>query len=113
MTIPHYAHLVLKIPGPRGVIFNKGDFKRAIDCDRESYETTDRLTASAELQDLKQALAESPPDPVMPEAKTSKMTIQLEDSLSKTISLSTETLPRSLTWAIVWTPNRNSRSSNS
>jgi hypothetical protein len=31
--------------------------------------------ASAELQELKQALAESHPDSVMPEAKTSKTSI--------------------------------------
>jgi hypothetical protein len=31
-----------------------------------------------------------PPDPVMPEAKTSKASIQTEDTLSKTITLSTE-----------------------
>jgi hypothetical protein len=43
-----------------------------------------------ELQDLKQALAKTPPDPVMPEAKTPKMFIQSEDSLSKIIPLSTE-----------------------
>jgi hypothetical protein len=90
MVIPHYAYLVLKMPGPHGVIPIKGDVKRAFDCDRESYETADRLTASAELQDLKQALAESPSDLVMPKAKTSKTSIQSEDSLSKTIPLSTE-----------------------
>jgi hypothetical protein len=39
---------------------------------------------------LKQALAESPLDPVMPKAKTYKMSIQPEDSLSKTVPLSTE-----------------------
>jgi hypothetical protein len=55
----------------------------------ESCETVDRVLASAELQELKEALAESPlpPDLVMPEAKTS---IQLEDTLSKTIPLSME-----------------------
>jgi hypothetical protein len=70
MVIPHYAYLVLKMLGPRGVISIKGVIKRAFDCDRESCETTDRLTASVELQDLKQALAKSPPppDPIMPEA---------------------------------------------
>jgi hypothetical protein len=45
---------------------------------------------SIELQELKQALAESPSDLVMPEAKTSKMSIQPEDTLSKTIMLSME-----------------------
>jgi hypothetical protein len=90
MAIPHYAYLVLKMPGSRGIISIRGDVKRVFDCDRESCETADRLLASAELQELKQALAKSPPDLVMPEAKTSKMSIQPEDTLSKTILLSTE-----------------------
>jgi hypothetical protein len=92
MVIPHYAYLVLKMPGQRGVISIKGDVKQAFDCNRESCETANRLMASVELRDLKQALAESPlpPDPIMPEAKTSKTSIQVEDSLSKTVPLSTE-----------------------
>jgi hypothetical protein len=50
----------------------------------------DRLTTFAELQELKKALVESPPlDPIMPEAKTSKMSIQPEETLIKTILLST------------------------
>jgi hypothetical protein len=49
----------------------------------ESCETVDMLMASTELQELK-VLAESHPDPIMPEAKTS---IQAEESLSKTIPL--------------------------
>jgi hypothetical protein len=63
MAIPHYAYLVLKMPGPHDVISIRGDIKRAYDCDRESYETVDRLTTSVELQELKKALAESPPLP--------------------------------------------------
>jgi hypothetical protein len=61
MEIPHNTYLVLKMPGPRGVISIRGDIKRAFDCNRESCEIADRLTASTELQELKQALAESPP----------------------------------------------------
>jgi hypothetical protein len=49
MTIPHYAYLVLKMPGPHGVISIRGDIKCAYDCDKASYETIDRLMASAEL----------------------------------------------------------------
>jgi hypothetical protein len=91
MEIPHNTYLVLKMPGPRGVISIRGDIKRAFDCNRESCEIADRLTASTELQELKQALAESPPpDPFMLEAKTSKTSIQPEDTLSKTIPFSTE-----------------------
>jgi hypothetical protein len=90
MAIPHYAYLVLKMPGPHGVISIRGDAKQAYDSGRESCEMADRLMASADLQDLKQALVESPLEPVMPEANTSMMSIQSEDLLSKTIPLSTE-----------------------
>jgi hypothetical protein len=92
MTILHYVYLVLKMPGPHGVISIRGDVKRVFDYDRESSEIVDRLMTSAKLRDLKQALTESPPppDPIMPEVKTSKTSIQLEDSLRKTVPLSTE-----------------------
>jgi hypothetical protein len=49
-----------------------------------------RLTTSAELQELKKAFAEFPPDPVMLEAKTSKTSIQPDDSLSKMVPLSSD-----------------------
>jgi hypothetical protein len=49
MAIPHYAYLVLKMVGPNDVISIKGDIKRTYDCDRESYETADRIIASVEL----------------------------------------------------------------
>jgi hypothetical protein len=55
----------------------------AYDCDKESYEMADRLMASAWLQELKEALAESPREPVMPNSKTSKKSIQPEDTLSR------------------------------
>jgi hypothetical protein len=85
MAIPHYAYLVLKIPGPHGVISVRGDVKHAYDCDGERYEMIDRLMTFAELQELKKALAEPPPVLVMPKAK---MSIWPEDSLSKTVPLS-------------------------
>jgi hypothetical protein len=89
-AIPHYTYLFLKMPGPCGVISIRGDVNRAIDCDRESCETTDRMMTFVEFQELKQTLAESPPGPIMSEAETSKMSIQLEDTLSKMIPLSME-----------------------
>ena len=35
MAVPHYAYLLLKMPGPKGVITVKGDFDRSDSCDRE------------------------------------------------------------------------------
>jgi hypothetical protein len=94
MVVPHYAYMVMKMPGPNGIISIRGDVKHAYDYDRESCEMADRLLASTELQELKMALAESHPDPIMPEAKTSKVSIQLKDNLSKTVPLSLDELSK-------------------
>jgi hypothetical protein len=88
MAIPHYAYFILKMAVPYGVISVKGDVKCAYNYNRESRETTDRLTTSVELQELKKNMAKSHLDPIMPEAKSSKTSIQLEDSFGKTIPLS-------------------------
>jgi hypothetical protein len=92
MAIPHYAYLVLKMPGPRGVISIRGDIKQAYDYDKESSEMANRLTTSIELRELKESLAESPPplDPVIPDSKASKTSIQPEDALSMQVPLSME-----------------------
>jgi hypothetical protein len=49
MAIPHYAYLVLKMPGPHGVISIRGDIKRTHDCYKERCEMDDRLTTYREL----------------------------------------------------------------
>jgi hypothetical protein len=92
MAILHYAYLVLKMLGLRGVISIRGDVKGAYDHDKESCEMADRLTASAEPRELKESLAESPPplDPVIPDSKASKTPIQPENALSKQVPLSTK-----------------------
>ena len=35
MAVPHYAYLMIKLPGPKGVITVCGDFDRSNSCDRE------------------------------------------------------------------------------
>jgi hypothetical protein len=59
MAIPHYAYLVLKMPGLYGFISIRGDIMRAYDCNKESCEMVDGLTASTEFWELKESLAES------------------------------------------------------
>jgi hypothetical protein len=76
------------------VISIRGDVKHAHDCDKESCETADMITTFRELQELKKALAESHPDPIMLKAKTSKTSIQPEDSFSKTIPVSLDELAK-------------------
>jgi hypothetical protein len=37
MAVPHYTYLVLKMPGPRGIITVKGNFEVSDLCDREFH----------------------------------------------------------------------------
>jgi hypothetical protein len=37
MAVPHYTYLVLKMPGPRGIITVKGSFEISDLCDREFH----------------------------------------------------------------------------
>jgi hypothetical protein len=48
----------------------------------------DMLLSPTKLQDMKKTLVESPPDLIVIEAKTSKLSIQPEDKLNKIIPLS-------------------------
>jgi hypothetical protein len=99
MAIPHYNYLVLKMPGHRGVISIRGDVKRAYDYDKERCETANRLAASTDLQELKEALAECPPlpNPVMPDSKNSKTSIQKRTHSACRYHCLWRNLPRLLT----------------
>jgi hypothetical protein len=37
MTVPHYTYLVLKMPGPKGIITVKGSFELSDLCDKEFH----------------------------------------------------------------------------
>jgi hypothetical protein len=90
MATPHYAYLVLKRPGPNGIITIKADVKHTNIYDRESCDTSDRIIVSTELQELNKALPGSPTPPptlIILEAKSFKTSIHLEESLNKMIPL--------------------------
>jgi hypothetical protein len=117
MAILHYAYMVLKLSGLCGVISIRGDVKRAFNCDRESCETTDRLLTSAELQELKQALSESPPPPTQTQSclrpRLSRCPSSRRTHSARQSCCPQRSLPMWLTWVTIWIQNRNSRSSNS
>jgi hypothetical protein len=67
-----------------------GDVKQAYDYDKERCDMANRLTVSTELYELKESLAEFPLDPIKPDSKTYKMSIQPKDTLRKQVLFSTE-----------------------
>jgi hypothetical protein len=47
MAVPHYTYLVLKMPGPKGIITVKGSFKLSDLCDREFHKMAQNFGTTA------------------------------------------------------------------
>ena len=46
MAIPHYPYLLLKMPGPNGVLSLRSDLKRAFDCDVQAIQIAAKAQAT-------------------------------------------------------------------
>jgi hypothetical protein len=53
MAVPHYTYLVLKMPGPRGIITVKGSFELLDLCDKEFHKIAQTFGMIAEHGQLK------------------------------------------------------------
>jgi hypothetical protein len=53
MAIPHYPYLLLKMPGPHGILFLRDDLKRAFDCDIQAIQ----IAAKAQAADGREEIA--------------------------------------------------------
>jgi hypothetical protein len=52
MAVPHYTYLVLKMPGPRGIITVKGSFELSDLCDKEFHKMAQTFGMTAEYGQL-------------------------------------------------------------
>jgi len=87
MAVPHYAYLVLKMPGPSAVITLHGNHQKAYQCERESCNMADTIIASLDLaRELENSARDSDP-PAPKEANTS---ITPEETITKTVNLDLE-----------------------
>jgi hypothetical protein len=59
MAVPHYAYLVLKIPGPNRVIIVKGNFKDSDICDKEFHQMAQTFGMTAEYARLNSGFQKS------------------------------------------------------
>jgi hypothetical protein len=53
MEVPHYMYLVLKLPGPNGIITVKGSFKVSDTCDKEFHKMAQTFGMTTEYARLK------------------------------------------------------------
>jgi hypothetical protein len=47
MAVPHYTYLVLKMPGPKGIIIVKGSFEVSDLCDKEFHKMAQNFGMTA------------------------------------------------------------------
>ena len=52
MAIPHYAYLVLKMPGPKGIIKVYGNYKKSNNCDIEFNKISQSFGTQQELDEI-------------------------------------------------------------
>jgi hypothetical protein len=48
MAVPHYTYLVLKMPGPNGIIIVKGSFELSDMCDKEFHKMAQTFGMTSE-----------------------------------------------------------------
>jgi hypothetical protein len=58
MAIPHYPYLLLKMPGPNGVLSLRGDLKRAFDCDVQAVQIAAKAQVASGREDITTIAAE-------------------------------------------------------
>jgi hypothetical protein len=58
MAIPHYPYLLLKMPGPNGVLSVRGDLKRAFDCNVQAIQIVAKAQAASGSEGIATVAAE-------------------------------------------------------
>jgi hypothetical protein len=53
MAVPHYTYVVLKMPGPNGIITVKGSFELSDICDNKFHKMAQTFGMTAEYGQLK------------------------------------------------------------
>nr|ABB47056.1 retrotransposon protein, putative, Ty3-gypsy subclass [Oryza sativa Japonica Group] len=73
MVVPHYTYMIMKMPGPRGVISLRSNIKQAITCDKESCEMAQTCEITLARDEIR--LATSTATEEVPATKLSKIIV--------------------------------------
>ncbi|XP_020176736.1 uncharacterized protein [Aegilops tauschii subsp. strangulata] len=66
MVVPHYAYLMMKMPGPKGIITIAGDYQKSLRCAAASSRLAESLVIAEEKRLLDRAVAMACELPAMP-----------------------------------------------
>ena len=57
MAVPHYDHLKMKMPGPKGLITVTGDYRKSLECARDGAKLAESLVIAEERRQLDRIVA--------------------------------------------------------
>jgi hypothetical protein len=85
MAIPHYTYMILKMPGPQGIITVRADFQGATECFRVAIQAT--LTTKPSATSSAQANSKPEEDLAIPSNEDQAMTSMRPTEETKRINL--------------------------
>jgi hypothetical protein len=85
MVIPHYTYMILKMPGPQGIITVRADFQGAAECFRVAIQAT--LTTKPLATSSTQVISKPEEDLAVPANETQVVTSMRPTEETKRINL--------------------------
>ena len=83
MAVPHYTYMMMKLPGPNGVIALRSDVRRSYSCEQESCTLAENLQAKAERDDIRFTAATLQEEEEVPTKKAAKTWISTDQDVKK------------------------------
>jgi hypothetical protein len=84
MAIPHYPYLLLKMPGPHGILSLRGDLKRAFNCDIQAIQIAAKAQAADGREEITTVVAQMNPEELeIPAKKPCILAPQKEANVKK------------------------------
>src|SRR6266508_2633498 len=83
MAVPHYTYMLMKLPGPNGIISLRGDVHRSFDYDQESCTLAENIQAKANRDSIRLAAAALQDEGEVPAKKAAKVGISADQDVKK------------------------------
>src|SRR5881394_3029403 len=83
IAVPHYTYMLMKLPGPNGIISLWGDVRRSFDCDQESCTLAENIQAKADRDSIRLTAAALQDEGEVPAKKAAKARISADQDVKK------------------------------
>ena len=83
MAVLHYTYMMMKLPGPNGIITLRGEVCRSHNCDQESCTLAENIQAKADRDSIRLAAAALQEEGEVPAKKAAKSGISVDQDIKK------------------------------